>query len=460
MSTVVATGVCHIVKGETVKGDALSYGSGAGAFTTPALNLNALVWQRNEPVPALDVPVAEIVDLLVALGDAVEADRSGFLREACVLMERTSPLDPGVTRRSYEDLRHIFTRDRIEAILTGQIGNSALLDGWVDVSTTHGKAARIRAFPPRMVHILAGNVPGVAAISVINGALSKGVHLFKLPSNDLHSATALLRILSEIAPDHPVTRSFSAVYWRGGDAEIESRLFSAAFFDKLAAWGGESSLRSAKNYIGPGFELISFDPKTSISMIGREAFDAGVDLEAVADLAAQDATPWNQTACVSSRFQYIEATPEQADRFGEILARRMAVERRITSICGPRVSSALREEIEVLGEMGPDFGVFGSFDGKGLVVRSDAPVDFYPDGKLVNLVTVSSLEEAVRHCTVATQTVGVWPPERKAGLRDALASAGAQRIVTLGTAAEGSAGLPHDGFIPLHRFMRWINDED
>lgn len=460
MSTILATRVCHIVKGETVEGDALSYGSGAGTFTTPALNLNALVWQRRDPVPALDVPVAEIVDLLVELGHAIEADRSGFLREACERMERTSPLDPGVTRRSYEDLRHLFTRDRIEATLHGQIGNPALLDGWVDVPTTHGKAARIRAFPPRMVHILAGNVPGVAAISVINGALSKGAHLFKLPSNDLHSLTALLRILSEIAPGHPIARSFSAVYWRGGDTAIESRLFSPVFFDKLAAWGGETSLRSAKNYVGPGFELISFDPKTSISMIGREAFADGADLELVADLAAQDATPWNQTACVSARFQYVEATPEQADRLAEAMCRRMGVERRITSVCGPRVSNALREEIEVLRDMGPDFGVFGGYDGKGLVIRSDAPVDFYPDGKIVNLVTVASLAEAVRHCSVATQTVGVWPPERKAGLRDALASAGAQRIVTLGGAADGSAGLPHDGFIPLHRFMRWINDED
>lgn len=460
MSTVAATSVCHIVKGATLQGDALSYGSGAGAFTTPALDLNGLVWQRCEPVPALDVPVSEIVDLLVALGDAVEADRSGHLREACERMERTSPLDPGVTRRSYEDLRYLFTRDRIEAILNAQIGNPALLDGWVEVPTTHGKAARIRAFPPRMVHILAGNVPGVAAISIINGALSKGVHLFKLPSNDLHSVTGLLRILSEIAPNHPVARSFSAVYWRGGDAAIESRLFSAAFFDKLAAWGGESSLRSAKNYVGPGFELISFDPKTSISMIGREAFAEGVDLDEVAELAAQDATPWNQTACVSSRFQYVEATAEQADQFAEALCRRMGVERRIASARGPRVSNALREEIEVLRDMGPDFGVFGDFDGKGLVIRSDSPVDFYPDGKIVNVVTVPSLDDAVRHCTVATQTVGVWPPERKAGLRNALASAGAQRIVTLGAAADGSAGLPHDGFIPLHRFMRWINDED
>lgn len=460
MGTVLATRVDHFVKGKAVEGDALSYGSGAGAFTTPALDLDALVWNRREPLPAMDVPLAEIIDLLVALGEAIRADRSGLLAAACARMVRSGSMDAGVMERSYEDLPHIFRREWIEATVRGHIGNPALLDGWVDVPTTHGKGARIRAFPPRMVHILAGNAPGVGAVSIINGALSKGVHLFKLPSNDLHTTTALLRILQDIAPDHPTTRSFSAVYWRGGDAAVESRLFTPVFFDKLAAWGGESSLRSAKNYIGPGFELIAYDPKTSISMIGREAFAEGADLDAIAELAAEDATPWNQSACVSSRFQYIEATPEQADRFCEILARRMAVERRTASARGPRVPNALREEIEVLAEMGDDFGVFGAYDGSGLVIRSDAPVDFHPDNKIVNVVTVPSLEDAVRHASVATQTVGIWPPERKAGLRDALCAAGSQRVVTLGAAVTGSGGLPHDGFLPLHRFMRWLNDED
>jgi hypothetical protein len=178
-------------------------------------------------------------------------------------------------------------------------------------------------------------------------------------------------------------------------------------------------------------------------MIGREAFAEGADLEAVAERATQDATPWNQSACVSSRFQFIEATPEQADLFAAALQRRLGVERRIASVCGPRVPGALREEIDVLREMAPDYTVFGAYDGTGLVIRFDAPVDFHPDGKIVNVVPVVSLEEAVRHAGAVTQTVGVWPPERKAGLRDLLASAGAQRIVTLGVAADGSAGLPH-----------------
>jgi hypothetical protein len=64
---------------------------------------------------------------------------------------------------------------------------------------------------------------------------------------------------------------------------------------------------------------------------------------------------------------------------------------------------------------------------------------------------------------VATQTVGVYPPARKAELRDRLACAGVQRIVSLGAAfglATGGHGLPHDGFFPLARLMRWVSDED
>ena len=42
--------------------------------------------------------------------------------------------------------------------------------------------------------------------TIVRGALTKGVHLLKLPSNDLFTATAMLRTIAEIAPDHPITR--------------------------------------------------------------------------------------------------------------------------------------------------------------------------------------------------------------------------------------------------------------
>ena len=58
--------------------------------------------------------------------------------------------------------------------------------------TPHGTVSKVRAFPPRLVHILAGNTPAVAATTITRGALTKGVHLLKLPANDLFTASAIL----------------------------------------------------------------------------------------------------------------------------------------------------------------------------------------------------------------------------------------------------------------------------
>jgi hypothetical protein len=335
-----------------------------------------------------------------------------------------------------------------------------VLDGWREIhDAPSGRKQRTRAFPPRLVHVIAGNAPGVAALSVIRGALTKGVHLLKLPSNDLFSATAILRALSAVAPGHPVARSFSAAYWRGGDAKVEGLLFRPQFFDKLVAWGGESTIRSAKQYIGPGFELVAFDPKTSISLIGREAFESDELLEEVADCAAADATIMNQQACASSRVQFVEGSVAQVDRYCALLQSRLGVERQTTSACGHPLTGEIRDEIEGLRDMQPHYRVWGGYEGRGLVIRSEEPVDFHPDGRVVNVVPVASLEEAVQRANVATQTVGVFPAARKAALRNALAAAGVQRIVTLGGAVMFETGMSHDGFHPLQRFVRWVNDE-
>jgi Acyl-CoA reductase (LuxC) len=219
-------------------------------------------------------------------------------------------------------------------------------------------------------------------------------------------------------------------------------------------------LRSAKNYIGPGFELVAFDPKTSISLIGREAFESDTTLAEVARLAGDDSTPYNQGACVSSRIQYIEGTTEQVDRYCALLLQQLGLERPNCAAVGQTVTGELREQIEALLDLEPEYRVWGKFDGRGIVIRSEQPVDFYPDLKVVNVVPVASLREAVRFANVATQTVGVYPAARKVEVRDALVSAGVQRVVTLGKAIGPGPGLPHDGFYPLHRFVRWANDED
>lgn len=369
--------VVHMIRGEVDRSSPVDL----GRFTASALDLDALVWPRTEPGPAFHVPVAEIVDLLVETGEALKADRAGLLAEALERMAPVSPLPAEVLERAYAVLWRSFQRPGLYAQIDHELGGADVLDGWREVRLPDNRIAATRAFPPRLVHIIAGNAPGVAAMSVVRGALTKGVNLLKLPSNDLFTATAILRTMAAVAPGHPVVRSFSAVYWRGGDEAVESALFRPQFFDKLVAWGGEATIRSALKYVGPGFELVSFDPKTSISMIGREAFASEESLARAADAGAADATFFNQQACVASRFQFIEGSWDDADRYAALLCERLGVAREFSSADGPRVAAELREEIDVLRSMQPEYRVWGGYDGQGLVIRSPEPVASTPTGR-------------------------------------------------------------------------------
>jgi hypothetical protein len=432
----------------------------ASRVATPRIILDDLVWSRHEPVPALDVPIKQIIDFLAELGERLDFDHNGYLQEALEQMMHFSTLDARILENCYRDMAGIFSREAVTAEAEQSLGSLDVLDGWVAKNPLYPHC-RIRAVPPRLAHVLAGNAPIVPPISIVRGAISKGVHLLKLPSNDMWTATAILRTMADIDARHPTTRSFAAVYWKGGDTEIESALYRSQYFDKIVVWGGEAAVRHVLKYVGPGLEMLSFDPKVSISMIGPEAF-ASADITAeVARRAAADVIGLNQDACSASRFHYVEGSVEQVDVYCEELVAAMGRDTRY----GPGNSSLLppgevREQLDMMQNLEPLFRVFGRYDGRGLVVRSDEPVSFSPSGKLVNVVRVDCLEEAVQHATVATQTVGVYPAARRIALRDRLASAGAQRIVPLGEVNSGGfGGKPHDAGWPVHRFMRWVSEE-
>src|SRR5258708_18154824 len=106
-----------------------------------------------------------------------------------------------------------------------------------------------------------------------------------------------------------------------------------------------------------------------------------------------------------------------------MLAAELGTDRYLSVGHGIPVPSDVRNEVDGLRFLAPDYIVFGAYD-TGTVVLSEDPVDFHPDGKVVNVVAVADLASALQYVTVATQTIGIYPPERGLKLRDALASAG------------------------------------
>lgn len=453
--------VPHFVRGNVVWGDDTEYLSRdfGVPFVTPKLVLNDLFSPRGEPGPAFDTPVSDIIDFLVEAADRLTLSKNEYLQESLEMTVQVSQLPRRIVENIFSR-PSFLNRELLELRLERSFGNVDVLDGWVEQVDPYGTTSRVRAFPPRLVHMMAGNSPSGSLMTIVDGALTKAVNVCKMPSSDPFTAVAVLRTLADIDPDHPVVRSISAVYWRGGDATVEGALYRSQYFDKLVAWGGGPAIANAAKYVAPGFQLISFDPKVSMAVIGREGLASPETIAEVAELAATDATIYNQDACVAPRQIFVEGDIDEVDQFCAALCGRLGVERELASAVGPRPPSEIRDAVEGLRWLEPEYRVWGEFDGRGLVVRSPEPMDFHPTNKTVNVVPVDHMVDAARFATVATQTVGVYPTERKAEIRDRLVGAGVQRIVRLGSAHRGSGGGPQDGMFPLHRMVNWVVDDD
>jgi Acyl-CoA reductase (LuxC) len=449
------------VRGELIEGSDVTQRSRdlGVTFATPAIPFDRLVPPRTEVPPLLNVPLSEIIDFLVLTGEKIRDPKNEFMAECIDRMCSTHILPREVVGAQAMYAASYLDRRKLMAEVEQNFPDPRALDEWVPKEDFTGRKSFVRAFAPRLIHVLPGNSPGVAVKSVAQGAMVKAINLFKMSSSDPFTMVAILRIMAEIDPTHPIVRSMSAAYWRGGDDAIERVLYRPQYFDKIVAWGGGDAINNVVKYLGPGFQLVSFDPKTSISMVGKEALADEATLDAVADLASMDVMTLNQEACVASRYQFVEGSEADVDRFCAALHKHIARRAADSGDVRP-MAMDMKEEIEALMMMDDEYGVWGKTDGKGLVVRSDEPVDFHPINKTANVVRVDSLDDAVKWINVATQTVGFYPFDRMPDYRDRLAAGGAQRVVHLGEAGPSTIGNPHDAMYPLHRFVHWMVHED
>ena len=448
-------------RGELIEGnDSVHQSRDLGvSFATPKINLDRIVHPRTEVPPLLNVPLSEIIDFLVETGQRITDPHNAFVQDCIDRMSATHILPRGVLENQVKGAAAYLDKRLLSAVVEQNFADPKALDEWVPRQDYTGRRSFVRAFAPRLVHVLPGNSPGVAVKSIAQGAMVKAINLFKMSSSDPFTTVAILRTMADIDPSHAIVKSMSAVYWRGGDDSVEQVLYRPQYFDKIVAWGGGDAINNVIKYLGPGFQLVSFDPKTSISMVGKEAFASDETLDIAANLASADVMVLNQEACVASRFIYVEGGHDQVDRFCEALHKRI-VERAAASGDTRPLDMDLREQIETMMMMDDEYRVWGKADGRGCVIRSEEPVEFHPINKTANVVSVPSLDAAVRYVNVATQTVGFYPFNRIAHYRDRLASGGAQRIVHLGEAGPSTIGNPHDAMYPLHRFVHWMAHED
>ncbi|MEU6742097.1 acyl-CoA reductase [Streptosporangium sandarakinum] len=460
------------VRGETVWDDPVAFGGTGEACAFRAPDPVALLDRLplTDPLRMRDlaeVTTSDVVDYLAELGPRLRLSVNGFLREALEHSAAWSDMTPPVLSACYEQLPSLFTPEAVRAVAEGTVG-SRFLDGWQEVASPGGGTAAVRAVGARAVHIIAGNNPIIAAITIIRNALVRGDAVIKTPANDPLTAVAVARTMAETAPGHPLTRHLAVAYWKGGDAAVEDRLYQPGNIDKIVAWGGLASVRHVTRYIQPGVELVTLDPKLSATIVGAEAFADEASMAETARLAAVDVGALNQLGCFNARVVHVvtgldPAGLERAEHWGELLHREILRLPAAVSTPARWFDPELRASLRALRTSPDWYRVIGGHDAAGAVVvsRVAEPVDFHTalSGRVANVVPVASPRDALKAMNAYTQTVGVYPESLKRRLRDLLPLYGVQRLVSLGYATRFRPDVPQDAMEPVRRMVKWIVDE-
>lgn len=457
--------------------DAVDFkGRGGAAFrqADPHKHIHDLVLGDTSRLRDLhDTPMAQIIELLAELGERLSLDDNPLLQESFELALKAGGLAEPILRGVYDALPHMFDAKGMTALVDKTLG-MAYIDGWVPSGGDYD-CVSIRAIGTRQLHITAGNVPVVAAMTIARAGLTKSDILIKSPSNDPLTANAIARTLIELAPDHPLTKHIAVAYWKGGDEFMDSQIIRTSRIDKITAWGGMSSVRHIQKFLTPGIDLTALNPKYSMSMVGRETFESEAAMDEAAIGLATLAGFYNQTACANTRIVYVESGTDD-DSISKVveLGRKMIAAYPLLppllSVPFVERNRELEAEMDAILDQDDFYHVEGdSLAGGFIVSKFNDRVEFFDklNNRIVNIVPVDDLSDVIKWCDDTTQTVGLYPESRRAGLRDAFALAGVQRLVSLeggdpmtvyGNSHHMPPGSPHDGIEPMRRSVRWVVD--
>ncbi|AQV96907.1 long-chain-fatty-acyl-CoA reductase [Cupriavidus necator] len=409
----------------------------------------------------------DILDYAEALGERLDLGTNPHLQEACALSYHTAPVTPTMVKGTYMGLRNMLSREAITEAVESTVGIK-YLEGWVQQKLIDGTELEVRCFGARALHIVAGNAPSLSLLTIIRNMVLRSDAIIKAPSNDPFTALAIARTMIDMAPDHPLTRHLSVAYWKGGDKAFEERLYQPQNLEKIVAWGGYASMKHVTQYIQPGLELISLDPKRSASIIGRDTFASEDTMREAALRLASDIGALNQKGCVCARVVYVQSGTDteglrKLNAFGRHVYDAMMGLPNTLSTAPRRYDQKLKAEVDALRLDDEWYQVIGGKDGEGAIICSQVPepVSFATqlDDRTANLVPVDSLDEVMAAVDAYTQTVGIYPESIKDELKDKLPLYGAQRIVSLGYAAAMKWAAPQDAIEPLRRMGKWISNQ-
>lgn len=370
-------------------------------------------------------------------------------RKAEEILPLVTGYDAEMVRLGLTGYLKTFRAPELRKFLAEDFANPQILD---DFQPTP-KGGFARAFgPDLLVHIWAGNVPGLPLWSLISGLLVKAGNVGKVSSAEPLFAGWFAQLLAEVDPK--LADCVAILWWKGGDDAREVALFKQA--DVVLAYGGNDSLNEIRGRVPVTARYLPFGHKIGIGMVARAALDTQ-KAWSVAHQAAFDISRYDQQGCYSPQLFFVERGAKVSPReFANYVAHELACfeqkfPRRELTIDEAGSVAAWRHAEEIKAASRPDRELTGDAAGAWSVAYVEDAEDLAPSGlnRTVKIFAVDRLDDALPRIApfkAFLQTVGIAaPPEELFRLGALLGEAGVTRICALGNMSAPEAGWHHDG---------------
>ncbi|SEG78183.1 acyl-CoA reductase [Bosea lathyri] len=392
--------------------------------------------------------VTEIVAILDrAIARLLDRD-DPWRQKAEALLPIVTGYDREMVRLGLTGYLKTFRGPQLQRFLSEDFANPQILDAFQPAV----KGGFARAFgPDLLLHVWAGNVPGLPLWSLISGLLVKAGTIGKVPSAEPLLASWFARLIAEIDPR--LGDCLAVVWWKGGD-ETQERIWLEQA-DVVVAYGGNDALAAVQKRLPVTTRYLPHGHKIGFGMVSRAALDtrkAGV----LARQAAYDVIRYEQQGCYSPQMLFVERGGTVSPReFSGYVAHELASfsqkhPRRVLSIEEASAVANWRSAAE-LSTFGGDRDLIGDAHNDWSVVHVEDEQELAPSGlnRTLSVVAVDGLDDVVGLIAPYRsflQSAGVAAePEELFRLAGLLGQAGVTRISALGLMTSPEAGWHNDG---------------
>lgn len=363
--------------------------------------------------PALAGRRDAILDTLSAVvGDWLAAD-SPWMAQAVATLPDATGFSPAMIRHALPTMLEPLRAPALAEIVADQAG--------------------ARRGPALILHILPGNLPGLAAVPAALSLAIGSAALLKPGRGDRVFPALFLASLA--ARDAALAGAVASLYWPGGDPHCEEIALDAAGL--VVAAGDDATIadlarRARGRFIGHGHRL-------SFALVAAETADES----ATAAALARDTAIWDQRGCLSPQLCFVEGDRETAIAFAARVAAHLAE----LAVSLPPAAMALGERLAIRRLR--DESEWARFDGERavvfaatdeaagtVIVEPRAALRPSPLGRTLRVMPVASIDALVALLApqrAVLEGVGLAAGgERRAGLTARLTECGVHLVSRLG----------------------------